>query len=74
MGDDHPSMGWKELGIPLGEFVGGLAALCAARPLGSVFLTVFGLGVTVVGMGGLTRRLSKPQARPYLTHDEHAYQ
>lgn len=59
-------MPWKVVGIPLAEFVGGLVTLRIALPIESIVLTGAGLVLTLVGIGGLTRHLAKPQHRPYV--------
>ncbi|MFO1532770.1 MAG: hypothetical protein ABR562_03590 [Thermoplasmatota archaeon] len=58
-------MSWKELMLPVAEFVGGVAALRVAVPMESVVLTCGAMTLTMLGLVGVTRKVSKPQSRPY---------
>lgn len=58
-------MGWKNVGLHLAEFAGGLCVLRVGLPIESIVLTTAGLALTLLGLSGMTRRLSPPQQRPY---------
>lgn len=60
-------MAWKEVGIALVEFVGGLVALRVGMPMESLVILACGTALTLMGLLGFTRILSQPRAgsRPY---------
>lgn len=57
-------MAWKGLALALLEFLVGVSALRYGLPLGSIFLAGLGLALTLVGLSGLVRPLTKPREVP----------
>jgi len=64
-GRQSTRMGWKTVGLHVAEFAGGLCVLRVGLPVESIILTAAGLGLTLLGLAGITRRMSPPQQRPY---------